>query len=271
MASKATQKKKATTSRTISRKTPVATSVKGASSRAKARTVAAKSAAPVKRSGAQKTPAIHPLQDLPSAQLFQFPNSDEVSKATQQAQETMRAAAENLMKTSNEMMQFFNNANQSDAFEGAASQASHAAEEAFSFSRDAITQVTQLLQEMAYAPIGVPSVQGNAMILRENIEAITECANTLSKLSKQIMAHVVAFSNRAFNEKVEFSKAWLSCRTLNDLFDATNQYNKGMVESFFTEAMSLSEILFKGVTEAANPIHNCINESAEHTRKMMGE
>lgn len=244
MAAKATKKKNVTASRT------------------KARSAAAKSAQSVKHASTAPFGYTQP-EAQGSAQLFYLPSTEEVNKAAHQAQETMRSAAESMMKTSSEMFgQFFGNPSAASAPVESATTA--AAEQAFAYGRDALSQFTQFAQGA-----GAPS--GNAAIMRENVDAMLECANIYAALSKQLAAHSVAFANRSFNLKIELLKQWLACRTLNDLFDVSSSYSKSVMENIFTQTIAVSEVLFKGASSIADPINACVNENAERARKMMQE
>lgn len=269
MASKTAKKKPAATSRTASRNRST-TSVK--------RATAANAAF------AQQ-----------SAKLYQLPFAqDDMGEAARQASETMRATAENMMQASKDMMQqFFAQAPQAasamknGAYANGAEQAfSFAAPQAFNFaganpfeqfSKGFANPFEQFSKgfanpfEQFSKKAGSTSRAANESfdLIRENIEALVACANIAANMSKQLAAHAVAYSNRSFSQHVDLSKQALACRTLNDLFDLSSKYAKTFFDSYFSESIAISELLFQGASDISEPLNERINESAERVNKII--
>lgn len=211
-----------------------------------------------------------------SAKLYQLPFAQEdVGEAARQASETMRATAENMMKASNDMMQqFFAQAPQAAAaaknnpFTNGAEQAfSFAGPQAFSFGKNPFEQFSK---EFSKAASGKSFAANESFeLVRENVEALVACANIAANMSKQLAAHAVAYSNRSFSQHVELSKQALACRTLNDLFDLSSKYAKTFFDSFFSESIAVSELMFQGASDISEPLNERINESAERVNKII--
>ncbi len=237
MASKSTKRKPATTSRTRTR-----------------------SAASVKRAAAA-TPAFAQQ----SAKLYQMPFAQsDMGEAARNASETMRQAAENMMKTSNDMMQqFWSQSGTQSRQSPSASNPFAQAEQAFSYGRESLEQLTKTA--------GKSSLHAGDVyeLIRENIEALVACANIAANLSKQLAAHSVAFSNKSFSQQVELSKQALSCRTLNDVFDLSSKTAKTFFDNFFSEMISVSELVFQTASDISEPLNERFNESAERVSKMI--
>ena len=243
MASKTAKKKPAATSRTASR---------------------SRNAASVKRAS-----AVNPAFAQQSAKLYQLPfNQDDMGEAARQASESLRATAEGMMKASNDMMQqFFANAPKASQGNGAFNGAfTNGAEQAFSFGKNPFEQFSK---EFSKASSKSFAANEAFELIRENIEAMVACANIAANLSKQLAAHSVAYSNRSFSQHVELSKQALACRTLNDLFDLSSKYAKTFFDSFFSESIAISELVFQGASDISEPLNERINESADRVNKMI--
>jgi small-conductance mechanosensitive channel len=197
-----------------------------------------------------------------TAELHQMPFAqEEASDAAMQASETLRQAAENMMKTSSEMMQqFMDKAASPEAVDASKE---YASEQASSFGADSYEH----LQEAA--SMSARGAKQGVQSLRENIDAMMACANVTSHIAKQLSAHMAAFTNHSFNQKVALSKQALSCRTLNHLFDLGNDYTKTYFDNLFAESIAISQLLFQGASDITDPVQERFNETATRTRNMM--
>lgn len=111
---------------------------------------------------------------------------------------------------------------------------------------------------------------GNALeYSRENTEALVETGNILSEATRKMAEELYNFANRTFAKNVEYSKEFLSCRTLNDLMDLQNKIFLANAEELFDESITLSDLTFQAAYEAAEPIQDRANEATDHLHKVM--
>lgn len=108
-----------------------------------------------------------------------------------------------------------------------------------------------------------------ASISKENAEVAVEVANITVALSKELGAELISYSNRTFSQNVELSKQVLACRTLNDIFDLGSRVAKTNLDSFFSESVKLSELMFQASTDVAEPLSERVTESSERLSKAL--
>jgi hypothetical protein len=209
----------------------------------------ATAAAAVKRS-----PSVNPTNQ--TAQTYAFPFSqNDMSEAARQASDTMRSAAENMMKTSNDMMQNMFNQPSGASFPGM--DALKQSQKMFSFGANSSEQFQRQAQS-------VNRGAGESMdVLRQNLSAFMDCCNIAMNVSKQVSAECIAYSNKNFAHNVELSKQVLQCRTLNDMFDLHSRFIKLNLEAFFTESVKLSEMLFQCAGDISEPLNDRFTQTAK--------
>lgn len=206
-----------------------------------------------------------------SAKMYQLPFANgDVNEAAQQAAATMKSATENMVRQSSDMMQkLFGGTDPMAQWSGlfqnlpqwGAPQA--ATEKWQDLSRESTEQATRAAQS-AQAAVG------EAMELsRENAEALVECSNIAIAVSKEVGAELIAYMNKSFSQNVELSKQMLACRTLNDLFDLSSKVAKTNLDSFFSESVKLSELLFQSATDLSEPLNERVSETSDRLSKVL--
>lgn len=200
-----------------------------------------------------------------SAKLYQMPFAQgDVNKAAKEFQ----SMTENAVKASTDFFQqFFGQAPGFDAkafsqfdpskafaqFAGAAK----AGEQAFSFGKDAGSQIQKGAQSATRA------VNEAAELSRENAEAAMQCGNIAVNVSKNISAEIINYANKSFAQNVELSKQIFNCRTLNDMFDLSSKFFKSNLDGFFNESVKVSELAFQGASEISEPLNERLSDSTE--------
>lgn len=108
-------------------------------------------------------------------------------------------------------------------------------------------------------------------ISRENVEACVTCGSIAVNASKQMGAELVSYANKSFSQNVEMSKELLSCRTINDMFDLQSRVMKTNLDSFFSESVRMSELMFQCATEVSEPINERVSDTAQRISKTLSE
>lgn len=217
-----------------------------------------------------------------SAKLYQLPFAQaDVSEATKQATAAAQSATENFVRMSNDaMQQWWNVAQSATSAEGVANatkakvndlfshslpnfNAAEAQEKFANFSRESAEQFTRSAGNYGKA-------FNEAMELsRENAETVVEVTNIAVALTKELGAELIGYANRNFSHNVELSKQVLACRTLNDMFDLSSRFMKTNLDSFFSESVKLSELLFQASTDVSEPLNERISESSDRISKVL--
>lgn len=134
---------------------------------------------------------------------------------------------------------------------------------------DASRQFTeQGAQQLAKASDAASRSLNDALELsKENAEAVIESGNIAAGASKAVGAELFNYANKAFSQNVEISKELFACRTLNDMFDLQSRILKSNLDGFFGESVKLSELMFEAANNAAEPIQERLQETAERVNK----
>lgn len=214
-----------------------------------------------------------------SAKLLPFPDMNEAASVAQ-------SAAENMMRMSQDAMSQWWNVAQSagatakpeamaremqaraaDIFGHAAMpslpnfNASAAQEQLSAFTRESAEQLGRTASSCNKA-------MSEAMaISKESAETLVEVSNIAVALTKELGAELINFSNKSFAQNVELSKQVLACRTLNDMFDLSSRFMKTNLDSFFSESVKLSELMFQASTDVSEPLNERFTESSERLSK----
>lgn len=220
-----------------------------------------------------------------SAKLYQLPFAQaDMGAASQHAAESVKSAAENMVKMGNDMMQqmfgsqaksfaaqAFNPAAflqqlqqhmpampQMPSFDPAAAQEKLAA-----FARETSDQISRSSQSTSRAAAEAVEIS------RENIAAAVEVCNVAVTVIKQLAAEMVSYANRQFGQNVELSKQVLTCRTLNDMFDLSTRVMKSNLDAFFSESVKVSEMIFQCATDVSEPLNERVSDSTDRLAKAM--
>lgn len=216
-----------------------------------------------------------------SAKLYQLPFvTGDMEEAGKQAAEKIQNTAESMMKMGSDAMQQFWNQAQSAAKnpENAFSKIQDRANDVFgqalpkfnaqdaykkfeSFAREA----TETFGKSTYG--SSHAFTEAAELTRENAQAAVEVANIAMALLKEIGAEAISYANKSFSQNVEISKEALTCRTLNDMFDLAGRLTKANLDSFFSQSVKFSEMLFQCANEVSEPLNERVSESAERLSK----
>ncbi len=225
-----------------------------------------------------------------SAKMYQFPlDQNSAEDAAKTAAATMKNATESMMKMSTDMMQkmfgqtstpsfnaeAFNPATmfknmpqmpkmemptmpQMPGFDAAAMQ-----EKMSHFTRESAEQMAKSSSNATHA-------MNEAMALsRENLQVLMDVTNIAVTVSKQLGAESVSYMNKLFAQNTDLSKQVLSCRTLNDMFDLASRVMKTNLDSFFSESVKMSEMLFQCATDVSEPLNDRVSETTERMTKAM--
>jgi hypothetical protein len=131
------------------------------------------------------------------------------------------------------------------------------------FSQESVSQFTRSASTAAHA------LKEAQEVSRENAETAVECGNLVVAVSKEIGAEIISHANRTFAQNLELSKQVMTCRTLNDMFDLSGRFIKTNLDSFFSESVHLSELLFRSATEISEPLNERISDTTERLSKVM--
>lgn len=140
---------------------------------------------------------------------------------------------------------------------------SKAQEQLSGFARDSAEQLSKSAGSCSKA-------MNEAMaISKESATTLAEVSNIAVALTKELSAEMISFCNKSFSQNVELSKQVLACRTLNDMFDLSSKFMKTNLDSFFSESVKLSELLFQASTDVTEPLNERISESSERISKAL--
>jgi len=232
-----------------------------------------------------------------SAKLYQLPFANgDMEAAGKQAAAKIQNTAESMMKMGSDAMQQFWSQAQSAAKNPQASlnKMKDKANDAFGFAmpnmgnftmpsmpnmpsfdpKEAYGKFESFARETAESLTRSTSGAGEALnesmeLSRENAEAVVEVSNIAMALLKEIGAEAISYANRSYSQNVEISKEVLTCRTLNDMFDLAGRLAKANLDSFFSQSVKFSEMLFQCATEVSEPLNERVTESAERLSKAM--
>lgn len=106
---------------------------------------------------------------------------------------------------------------------------------------------------------------------KENAEAMVESSNIAAGASKTVGAELFNYANKAFSQNVEISKELFACRTLNDMFDLQSRIVKNNIDGFFSESVKISELVFEAANNAAEPLQERMQETADRVNKTLSD
>lgn len=217
-----------------------------------------------------------------SAKLYQLPQSAEgVSEVTKQAAAAAQSATESMMRMgSDAMQQWWSLASQSATSpEAVAAQAKSQVADMFRNvpGFDAAGAQARFMdfgragaEQFNHSASSYARTLNEALSLsRENAEAVMEVCNTGVSLSKELSAEFISFCNKSFSQNVELSKQVLACRTLNDMFDLGSRFMKTNLDSFFSESVKLSELVFQASTDVSEPLNARFTDSSDRLSKAL--
>jgi hypothetical protein len=240
-----------------------------------------------------------------SAKLYQMPFvQGDMGAASKQAAQSMQTASDSMMKMGADMMQQMFGQGAKSAPQASFMKASFNPQEMFSFAKmpkmdDMFAGMPKMDEMFAHMPkmqsFDPAAVQEKlssfaresaaqlsksassakhaaseaAELSRENAEAAVEVANVAVTMSKELGAEMISYLNKVFAQNVELSKEVLGCRTLNDMFDLVGRMTKANLDSFFSESVKLSEMMFQGATNVSEPLNERISETSERLTKAM--
>ncbi len=244
-----------------------------------------------------------------SAKLYQLPFAQgDVGAATQQAAEQVKSATESMVKMSNDMMsQMFSQGKQAKAAAGKAASAMPSFDPSSYFKQFQSAMpsfdITSMMKQFQSAMPQMSNMQGfdaSAMqdklssftkdssdqfakaqksaqrtaaeaadASREGIEVLTEVVNVATSVSKELGAEIISYLNKQFAQNVELSKQMMTCRTLNDMFDVANSISKTNLDSFFSQSVKMSEMIFQCATDISEPLNESMSSATERLTKAM--
>lgn len=181
--------------------------------------------------------------------------AEETAQSSYSAFESGRNSAENVMRIGTEAVR--------ELMSSSAGEAQKAQEKVLAFSRESAENMSRSADALSRAMNEAVSLS------RENFEACMECSNIAAEMSKSMSAEFFNYANNAFSQNVEYAKEFLSCRTINDMFDLQSEIVKRQMDGFFNESARLSEIFFRYASEAAEPLNERMVEATERFTKSM--
>ena len=224
-----------------------------------------------------------------SAKLYQMPfNQGDAGEAAQKAADTVKAATENMVKMSSDMVQkmFSQQAKASNSAQpsfdpatlmkqwqeqlqqtlaqaqgmfqgnGVGAMPSMPALDMGAMQEKLTAFTRDTSEQFAKASQGANRASAEAMQSgREQAETLTQVATQLTELVKTLAAELVSYHSKQFAQQVEFSKNLLTCRTLNDMFDLATRTTKANLDAFFSQSVLVSETLFQGMTDASDALN----------------
>jgi len=97
---------------------------------------------------------------------------------------------------------------------------------------------------------------------RDHADAVMESGNILGDATREMTETMYQYANKSFSKQLEYSKEMLGCRTINDALDLQNRFMQSNMEDLFNETLKLSDMTFKTVQDAVEPIQEQANEAA---------
>lgn len=106
---------------------------------------------------------------------------------------------------------------------------------------------------------------------KDNVDACVEASGIAVNASKTVGAELFSYANKSFSQNVELSKELFGCRTLNDMFDLQSKLMKTNLDSFFSESVKISELLFKYASHVSEPLNERVNVTTQRLSKSLTE
>lgn len=169
--------------------------------------------------------------------------------------DTTRASAENVVKMGGKAVKDFMSSSAYDA--------QKAQEKMFAFTREGSEQLVKqadAVTKVLYETIAMA---------RDNVETLIECSNLTAALVKDMSGELFETGNEAFSENLELSKEFFSCRTFSDMLELQNRAVKHSMDTFFSQSMRLSTMLFEYTNEALEPINERVSQASEQISKVL--
>lgn len=189
------------------------------------------------------------------SQARKKPAASSAAKSASTAAESTRSSAENVIKISGQAVK--------DFVSSSAGEAQRAQEKAFALSRESAENFAKS------ADTATKALYESVSLSRDNVEAAIECSNLSASLARDISGEMMEYANQSFSDGVEMSKELLGCRTINDLFALQNKAVKSMIDRFFSESATLSEMVFEYSSEVLEPINERIAETTDRLSKTL--
>lgn len=181
--------------------------------------------------------------------------ASKTARATLTAVETTRANAETAIRMSSDTLK--------EVIVSGTEEVQKAQEKLLAISREGAENLARSTETASR------SLNEALTLSRENMEAAMEVTNIAANIVKDISTELFNFSNEVFADNVELSKDLFACRTVNDVLQLQSKLLKYNMESFFSESVKLSELLFQFAAETAEPINERVADATERFSKSL--
>jgi phasin family protein len=181
--------------------------------------------------------------------------ANKATRHTMAAVESTRNSAEHVVKIGSNAVK--------EILTSSAGEAKKAHDKAFAMSRENAEQIAKsadAVTKVLYEAIGIS---------RENLEACVECGNMTAALAKDLSGEAFEAANKALSEHLEISKDFFACRTINDMMELHSKVVKHAIDSFFSQSVKLSGLLFEYTTETLEPINERVAHATEQFSKVL--
>ncbi len=98
---------------------------------------------------------------------------------------------------------------------------------------------------------------------RANLEAMMAVAGTVSSAAQDMSRSWYGFARQEAERGAEAAKAFMSAKTMQELFDLQSSYARRTLDAFVDEGKTLSELSLKATNDAAAPLNDRLNATAE--------
>jgi hypothetical protein len=93
---------------------------------------------------------------------------------------------------------------------------------------------------------------------KQQIEALTAYATTVSKGLQEIAAETTEYSKQAFSANSEVVEKLLGAKTIESAIQIQSDFAKAAYEGFIAKSTKINEILVKVASEAIKPAQNAL-------------
>ncbi|MBN8531041.1 MAG: phasin family protein [Alphaproteobacteria bacterium] len=104
-----------------------------------------------------------------------------------------------------------------------------------------------------------------------NLEAVTASGETCATAVKTLLAESANTAGEIFSDNLETAKDFLTCRTVNDVFDLQGKIFRSTMDALFGHSLKVSELLFTLSQEAVEPVTERLTEASERLSKTLTE
>lgn len=101
---------------------------------------------------------------------------------------------------------------------------------------------------------------------RANLEAMLAVAGTVSTAAQDLSKSWYGFARQEAERGSEAAKSLMSAKTMQELFDLQSSYARRTLDAFVEEGKELSELSLKATNDAAAPLNERLNATAEALR-----